>query len=153
MPLRLNAFLVRCLRVSLVVYVIVESIKNEVLSHSLSENIIEAMQQNVTKKFQGENVFVKLQTKQIKNNYEITNKIAINYIWPTFPIAFLIIGTIGNILSIIIVIFLFLLFFKKVFQKTELRSGISGNSGRIFFILLKNIPSRKFSAKTNKRIY
>ena len=105
MPLTLNTFLVRCFRVTFVVCIIAESIKNEVLSQSLSDNIVEAMQQNVTKKIQGENVFVKLQSKQIKNNYEITNKIAINYIWPTFPSGFLIIGTIGNILSIIIVIF------------------------------------------------
>ena len=42
-------------------------------------------------------------SSQNENPYEHTNEIALNYIWPTFPIGFLILGTIGNILSIIIV--------------------------------------------------
>ena len=42
-------------------------------------------------------------TNQMSSPYAATNKIAIKYIWPTFPIGFLILGTIANILSIIIV--------------------------------------------------
>jgi hypothetical protein len=34
--------------------------------------------------------------------FDYTNNIAVKYIWPTFPIAFLILGTIANILSIIV---------------------------------------------------
>ena len=99
----------------LVICVLVGLNKNRILSQSLSENFVETPQQNVTKKLNGENGFIKLQAKQTKNNYEFTNKIAINYIWPTFPIAFLILGTIGNILSIVIVIFACLksLFYSK----------------------------------------
>lgn len=36
------------------------------------------------------------------DEFEYTNRIALNYIWPTFPIGFLILGTIANILSIVI---------------------------------------------------
>lgn len=36
------------------------------------------------------------------NEFEYTNKIALDYIWPTVPIGFLILGTIANILSIIV---------------------------------------------------
>ncbi|RNA22587.1 FMRFamide receptor-like [Brachionus plicatilis] len=36
------------------------------------------------------------------NPFEYTNQIAFKYIWPTFPVGFLILGTIANILSIIV---------------------------------------------------
>lgn len=40
--------------------------------------------------------------KSSENRFEYTNQIAFKYIWPTFPIGFLILGTIANILSIIV---------------------------------------------------
>lgn len=36
------------------------------------------------------------------NEFEYTNKIALDYIWPTFPIGFLVLGTVANLLSIIV---------------------------------------------------
>lgn len=36
------------------------------------------------------------------NEFEYTNAIALNYIWPTVPIGFLILGTVANLLSIIV---------------------------------------------------
>ncbi|CAF0717214.1 unnamed protein product [Brachionus calyciflorus] len=38
----------------------------------------------------------------IVDRFNYTNQIAVNYIWPTFPIGFLMLGTIANILSIIV---------------------------------------------------
>jgi hypothetical protein len=41
-------------------------------------------------------------TSSSSSKFEYTNRLALNYIWPTVPIGFLILGTIANILSIII---------------------------------------------------
>jgi hypothetical protein len=94
----------------LMIFILLGSDKNIVLTQNLSEKNVTAAYPssnyaiNASKKLQtSENVYIKIQPKQTKNPYEFTNKIAINYIWPTFPIGFLILGTIGNILSIIVV--------------------------------------------------
>lgn len=42
------------------------------------------------------------QQKRTNASLERTNNIALNYIWPTFPIGFLVLGTIANLLSIIV---------------------------------------------------
>lgn len=42
------------------------------------------------------------QHMQSSGEFEFTNKIALDYIWPTFPIAFLLLGTVANLLSIIV---------------------------------------------------
>jgi len=92
------------------IFILLGTDKNRVLAQNFSEKIgatafpSSNYAINASKKLQtSENVYIKIQPKQTKNPYEFTNKIAINYIWPTFPIGFLILGTIGNILSIIVV--------------------------------------------------
>lgn len=49
-----------------------------------------------------DNKAIPLVENKIGRNFTYTNNIAEKYIWPIFPIGFLILGTIGNILSIII---------------------------------------------------
>lgn len=40
--------------------------------------------------------------KMPRKDFEMTNRIALDYIWPTVPIGFLVLGTVANLLSIIV---------------------------------------------------
>ena len=75
----------------------------KVAIHAIDYTNLNLIETNTSQK----NEMHPISESEFMGRFEKTNQIAIKYIWPTFPIGFLILGTIANILSIIIVNIIF----------------------------------------------
>ena len=82
--------------------------------------------QNYVVMFNDSKIFLNEETSTIKSPYEYTNEIAKKYLWRPFSIGFLILGTIGNILSLVIVSF-----FSSKFQASSPETVCRFNSETI----------------------